>query len=135
MYIFRRSLNQPSFIYFFSFRGQRSDFCLKLLMTLSKEAGMVSNHFYCSKCDNWTNALSRTALCTCWYNFSFLQALTERTVHFCSLELFSSAWCLHWPNLACILSSWSSLISLVQPLMLSSTVFVCLFLFLHPFWF
>ena len=75
LYTFSRSFDHPFF-----FKEQFSDFSLKSLMTLRKEAEMISNHFYCSENIYWTNTLRRTALCICRYDSSSLGALTERTV-------------------------------------------------------
>lgn len=89
---------------------------------LYEEAEMISNHFYCSENNYWANIMSRTALCTCWYEFRF-GALTEKNcVHFRYLRLFPSVWFLHWLNPVCILPSWNFSKFLV--LMLSSTIFI-----------
>lgn len=80
-------------------------------MTLSKEAEKIFNHFYCPEYSYFTDPLSMASLCSCWYDFSFVGALTEEP---CSLLLtlavfFCSGFTMD-PNPVCPkLYSWKSL--------------------------
>ena len=68
--------------------------------------------------------MSTATLYTCWYDFSFLGPLMERSVLTSFLlGCFLLLYFLHWPYPICILSSWNSSKYLVCPPMLSSTVF------------
>lgn len=86
LYIFGRSLNHPSFF------KNSSQILAWNHWWLYEEAEMIFNHFYCSESNYWANTMSRTALCTWWYEFSFGASHRKNCVYFCYLRLFFSVW-------------------------------------------